>query len=308
MQVQTSFAAPAKNILIFYALNVPAVPHEYDKILKELFAQVKATMLKLLFNIEAVQIISLGGKLQQTILEKEADTVAEITTTHGEQFIMHIEWQTTNDRKMADRMLLYNNLLRLKYNKPVRGVVVYLGSDKLRMEASIKTYGLNYRYKLVDIRQLKPSGFLQASEAAGWILAVLAGKGADKRKIIREILHKLHYGLKKQPEDFKIKIKQLEILSLLRGTEAQNQVLKEEQNMPVTIDITKDQRFQEGVSKGLQKGIEKGKKLGMAEGIAEGKLETAVRLIENGVPISIIHKATGIDMKKLLELSKNVKH
>lgn len=232
--------------------------NEYDRLLKEIFGPLKTTLVKLLFGIDIVEVKPLTGKLQQSIIEKEADIVAEIITSKGEHFVLHIEWQTINDQQMAERMLLYNILFRLKHHKPVLGAVIYLGKEKLRMQETIQSFGLNYQVAIKDVRDINPIALLDSTNPSDWIFTILAGHAQDKTNLIRKILFKLHAGLKGKPEQLKINLKQLEILSLLRGKETQQQILKEEQTMPVTIDITQDLRYQAGIEKGIKQGIEKG--------------------------------------------------
>ena len=84
----------------------------------------------------------------------------------------------------------------------------------------------------------------------------------------------------------KIKIKQLEMLSLLRGRSLQQKIIEEEQNMPVTIDIREDIRYQQGEE--------------------QANIKTALKMLQNGVNISIIENYTGLDTKKLEELAKSL--
>lgn len=85
--------------------------NEYDKILRETFKYPKYNLLKQLLQVEAVSIKSLPPKTQQTVLEWEADTVLEVVPVEGDPFIVHIEWQSGNDPRMAFRMARYDLLL-----------------------------------------------------------------------------------------------------------------------------------------------------------------------------------------------------
>jgi len=111
----------------------------------------------------------------------------------------------------------------------------------------------------------------------------------------------LQVGFNDDKEGLQIKIKQLEILSLLRGEDIQIKVVQEEEKMPVSIDITKDLRYQQGIQKGEEKGFkigeekgfkigeEKGFKIGEEQGFRIGErrgeekkaLEIAIKMLES---------------------------
>lgn len=89
---------------------------------------------------------------------------------------------------------------------------------------------------------------------------------------------------------FRTKIKQLELLSLLRGKDIQNIIIKEEQKMPVTIDIKQDARYQQGVE----------------EGVEQKAFDTARRMFESGLEFSLIQNVTGLEKTKLEEIAKSI--
>ena len=63
-----------------------------------------------------------------------------------------------------------------------------------------------------------------------------------------------------------------------------------------------EEGLKEGIKEGLEKGIEQGIKQGIEQGIEQGKLETAKKLLENDVELSIISASTGIPIEKLTKL------
>lgn len=68
--------------------------------------------------------------------------------------------------------------------------------------------------------------------------------------------------------------------------------------MPVTVDITQDLRYQQGVEIGIEKGIEVGVEKGREEGVERGKAENrneiAEKLLQEGLSVSFIQKVTGL--------------
>lgn len=73
--------------------------NEYDKILRETFKYPQYHLLKELLQVEVIKAQPLPAKVQQTIIEREADTVLEVVTSLKETLIVHIEWQSTNDSR-----------------------------------------------------------------------------------------------------------------------------------------------------------------------------------------------------------------
>lgn len=60
--------------------------------------------------------------------------------------------------------------------------------------------------------------------------------------------------------------------------------------------------IKEGLEQGIEQGIKQGVKQGIEQGIEKGKLETAKKLLENNVELSIISVSTGIPIEKLTKL------
>lgn len=269
------------------------IANEYDKILRETFRQPKHNLLKELLRIEAVSIKPVTSRMQQTILEWEADTVLDVVTTTGENCIVHIEWQSTNDAQMAFRMARYDLLLFEMYGKEVMGLVIYVGMKKMTMKDVFFSSGIYYCCPMVDIRDISPQVFLSSDDAGEVVLAILAGR-EEKEKIIREILHRLRIITDGDTTLFREKVKHLEVISRLRGTQLQHQIIKEEENMPVTLDIKQDLRYKQG------------KKEGKKEGGREEITKIAVKMLENGMSLPLIQRITGVTIAGLKELQNKL--
>ena len=278
--------------------------NEYDKILRDNFKEPKAALLRRLITDIITGIRPLIPKLQYT-LEREPDTVAEVQTAEGKQFIVHVEWQSSNDAKMAERMALYDLLLAQAHRQEVLGAVIYLGNEPMRMSSTYSFFRFHYECEIIDARQLDPEGFLQSDDAGEVIFAVLAGSSEVEQKttIIRRILAKLQLLFSNDTTALQIKIRQLEMLSLLRGKNIQQIILQEESIMPITIDITQDLRYQQGKTEGKKEG----KKEGKSEGKTEGKEEVAEEMLKNGIAISLVQNITGLPMSKVEEIAQRLK-
>lgn len=177
------------------------------------------------------------------LFSREADTVLEVTPETGEPFIVYIEWQSGNDQRMAFRMARYDLLLCDSYNQKVMGMVIYVGEKPMSMENSFHSFGLQYTCPIMDIRDISPDVFLSSDDPGDVAF-------------------------------FSEKLKHLELLAQLSGLNLQEQLIKEEETMPITIDIKKDLRYQQGVKQGL------------AEGMMEAQKQNALKMLEKGISLS----------------------
>ncbi len=99
-------------------------------ILKRIFVDVATYLFGL--KLHDVQLLETE---QQRIEERRADLVARVLDDNGKKFILHIEIQNQNHRKMATRMLRYLTDIRFKYpDEEIFQYLLYIGQNKLRNE------------------------------------------------------------------------------------------------------------------------------------------------------------------------------
>ena len=104
---------------------------QFDKLLKENVEALFLPLTEKYLGVSIAKAEDIALPLQKT-LERKPDFAKKVTDKSGEIFILHIEFQTSDERKMIDRMQHYHALLRQKYQVPVRQFVVYLGRNPLR--------------------------------------------------------------------------------------------------------------------------------------------------------------------------------
>src|SRR5579859_6732168 len=72
------------------------------------------------------------GKLLTQFKKRTIDADALVEAVQdGDQFLAHFEFQSTNDPRIAERLLEYNFEARRAHNLPVYSCVIYLKSDGL---------------------------------------------------------------------------------------------------------------------------------------------------------------------------------
>jgi len=88
--------------------------------------------------------------------------------------IYHLEIQSTDDPKMALRMLHYYGLIVENYQKAPIQAVVYVGEKPLRrMVGKLTLPNLEFSYRVVDLNGVDCQRLLESKDPSDWILSVL---------------------------------------------------------------------------------------------------------------------------------------
>ena len=229
---------------------------DYDKILKENIEALIIPLADKLLGLSLGQLEELPDDLQAT-LERKPDLLKRVIDKTGiNSYILHIEFQVKDEKAMVDRMLLYYAMLNDKYHEDVKQFVIFMGSRKPRMATHIKRAMIDYRFTLVDIRQLDYQSLIDdASQPEEAVLAILSNfKKSEVHTVIPEILRKLQSLTNDEPK-LRRYVRQLEILSNLR--DLQPTTIKYTEAMPITYNLETDVRYQQGIEKGAEKRAEK---------------------------------------------------
>ena len=186
-----------------------------------------------------------------TVKERKADFVVELE----DGSIFHLELQTHPDKNMPLRMLEYRILLMQKYpGKEIRQMVLYVGDGAPRMESSINTDNLSFRYELRDIKEIHCKELMESPQIEDKILAVLCNV-ENPKDYFEELLTELLKLPEKERADYIRKL--LTALQYRPKLKLELKQLLEERRMPLTITeemIKQDPFFQEGLERGIKKG------------------------------------------------------
>ncbi len=246
--------------------------------------------------IKATSITPLTTKMQITD-EREADFIFEITEENGKVYLLHIEFQVTNDPNMPYRMLRYWVFITETYKKPVKQCLFYVGKELLKMSNKISATEISYEYEIIDFRDIDCNTFLNSNNPKAIVISILCDyKGRDVTIFIREILERIRSTVKEETLRSKY-IRQLEVLSRLRGIE--DKFCEEVDNMAIVLDIEGDYRFRQGREKGLKEGI--------AQGLIEG-IELALDIRFGNISLAVRDKIRTInDINKLEQIKDSIK-
>lgn len=250
--------------------------NEYDKIIKENIEAVFLPVMDKLLGIRSDgSFEELPDDLQVTI-ERRPDFVKRVALEDAPPYILHLEFQSTDDTSMVYRMLEYRALLTRKYRMPVLQFVIYIGSKPPNMSVSLQQENLDYRFILKDIQDYDHENLLASDIPEEIILAVLGNfKGQPPPDIIRSILQKLIH-LTSDKTKLQRYIRQLGVLSKLRNL--QKETFQKIKTMAVEYDIETDYLFQQGKLEGVKEGI----KEGIREGRDEEKEKFVVNMLRSG--------------------------
>lgn len=113
-----------------------------------------------------------------------------------QEMLLHLEFQTSNDPSMAERLLRYNVLARSEHKLPVLSCVIYLLKDGDAPSSPLKwklpngQEVLQFHYQSVELGALSPEDLLRSGQAGLLPLLPLTNGGAT-----RDIVESMFSGL-----------------------------------------------------------------------------------------------------------------
>ena len=252
---------------------------DFDGALKEYFqTQRPALLLQLTGGIGVKQFLNVE---LPTVRSRKVDLLLLL----NDGTILHVEFQSSNHRDMALRMAEYYVLLKLKFGKPVRQIVLYFGNGRLTMADTFKQDSMAFSYELLDIRSWSADDLLASEQESDQVLALLAGGRSDTLHLIRDVLGKI--ALMSGPAKERA-LAFANVLSGLRGFE--RIVFEESISMGQLIDWKKNAVLREMYDEAVDEGLEKGRVEGREEGREEGRVEGR----EEGLEIGLGHMIQSI--------------
>lgn len=211
---------------------------KYDLVVKDLFQRDHPSLLdQLTAGVTVKEVLS--GELAR-VEERRADLVLLL----ADDTILHIEFQSTNDRDMPYRQGIYCLLLGQKYRRKVRQVVLYVGEAKMQMADHADLGENRISYTLMDIRELDAEKLMASGRPGDLALAMLAGGGPERLAEIARLVSGL-----KDTERQRI----LSHLALLAGLRGLEEKLKMELTvMSASTDFNKNLFVREAVQAAVQ--------------------------------------------------------
>jgi hypothetical protein len=215
----------------------------YDKIVKENIESIIPALMNSVLGFKVLESVVIKEKLQQT-KEKEADVLRIITDPTGRKFILHLEFQVDDYKKMVYRMIDYWGLLKSKYHLPVRQFVIYIGDKEPTMKTVLSEDGNYFQFQLINITQFDYLRFLNSTNPEEIILAVLGDFGSESPvTALLQIIQRLE-ETKTDQNTLQKHFNQLRILTKLRKLDLKFDDMI--QNMAKYLDVKNDYLYIKG--------------------------------------------------------------
>jgi predicted transposase YdaD len=233
---------------------------KYDVTLKNVLTRGASGFLSGLMGLEVAKF--LNPEFPET-RSRQVDLLGE----GRDGTLFHVELQSTNDKRMAFRMLDYLVAIERKYGSVPRQLVLYVGEAAMKMENRIVAAGLSLEFRMVDIRQLDGEPLLDSDSLDDNVISILA-RQPDARRAVRRILERIAAsGPERRAEAL------LEV-TLLAGLRSLGSFVKEESRyMPILTDIMDHDLFGPLIRKERAAGEMAGMARGRTEGRTEGRVE-----------------------------------
>ena len=213
-----------------------------------------------------VKKLTLIDKEFQRVEDRRADVVANV----DDEYILHIEIQNQNDKSMDLRMLRYYTDIKSSTNLPIKQYLIYIGKNKLSMNGNIDDFDLNYKYNIIDIKNIDCEEFIKMDTPDSLVLAILCDfKGKDEQEVVNYIIQRLQ---EKTDNDALFRKYLIMLEELSENRNLKNKIKKGEK-MLTEINYEKLPSFELGMEEGIETGIQKGIETGIQKGIQKGKEE-----------------------------------
>ncbi len=235
----------------------------YDVSLKTLFLREgEGIIRKLLFGGKVVEFLATE---QPQIFNHRADLVVRTARS----LLFHVEFQAYNETDFVLRMMEYYVYLVRVYKQHVFQRVLYLGREPLRMEQSFTSPSMNYRFEIVNLRELDSEVLLASEDWADNALALLA-KG-EPEKVLEVILPRLR-AMNSEDQDWAAGTL-LQLSGILGIEETVNDRLKEVGMINLmenkVLGPLIRQQFEQGEQKGRSEGRQEGRQDLLLEQLTE---------------------------------------
>ncbi|MBL7813682.1 MAG: Rpn family recombination-promoting nuclease/putative transposase [Saprospiraceae bacterium] len=254
----------------------------YDKIFKENVEKIFRPLIEKQLGAKIAKATPLKEKMQTTV-ELEMDFFYEILTDTGEQFILHLEFESGINYNMVYRVGEYHSMALRRYKLDIRHIVVYLGEEPPPMRTQLKPEEIYTGFDLLNVQGLDTNQLLSSQVPEVVLIAVLSNYPKEEaERVLRQIILNLKQ-LVKHKRTLKKYLNQLMMLSRLRKIEELTIKITEE--MPIHYNIETDALY--------LKGSEKGK--------LEGKLEEAAK--KDYLFVSNLLTNTDFDDEKIANLA-----
>ena len=227
----------------------------FDKIFKEMGESIFMHLVEETLGVKIKHFRPLKEKMQTTI-EREMDFFYEVETEDGEEFILHLEFETKNNPEMVYRIGEYHGIeLRMRKMK-IRHVIIYLGTEIPTMATKLKAEEIYYGFDLVNVHALNTATLLSSQVPDLILIAILSDYPPEQAETVLRLIVRNLKKVSKNTSELSKYLSQLVMLSRLRKIE--NIIIKIAEEMPIEYDYDTDFLYLRGITKGKAEGKAEG--------------------------------------------------
>jgi hypothetical protein len=271
--------------------------HEYDVTLKSVLRRLTGTVLR---DLTGFAVTRWHNTELPEVQNRRLDMLGE--TAAGT--LVHIELQSHNQAGMPLRMLEYATSIYRQFGRFPEQVVLYVGAAQLRMNGELAGSGVQFRCRMVDIRELDGDRLIAGGRLEDNVIAVLMRLG-DESDAVRRILKRIaRCGPRRRTEA----LRELMLLAGLR--DLGSTIEREAKQMPILNDIMDHpvlgRERKRGIEIGLERGRQEGERLLVMRQISQrfGPVAPALRKRIEALPPARLEKVALrlLDARSLDEL------
>ena len=196
------------------------------------------------------------------IRNTRVDLLGETAT--GE--LVHIELQSRNESNMAVCMAEYNLRVFRLFGRFPEQVLVYVGSEPLKMDVELNSPSMRYSYRIVDIRDRRRAAVGRNNTVLGDNIVALLTRLPNLGKAVQRVLERIS---RLKPEERETSLRRMLILAGLR--KAGEMVEEEVRKMPLLNSLMDHEVLGREYKKGLHDGVQQGVQQGVKEGFQQGR-------------------------------------
>ena len=264
----------------------------YDRIFKENAAAIFIPLVERQLHIKIKHYEALSETLTKTI-EREMDTFYSVETEAGEKFLLHIEFQTKNEKDMIYRMSEYHGLIFRQYKMPIKHIVVYLGKSRATMRTRLIGDELFWGFDLISINELNSYQLLSSQVPEVILLTLLSDYNEKETEAILRLVVSRLQKVCHSPKELAKFMYQLTVISRLRKIENLTSKIIEE--MYLEYDVKQDGLYLRGREEGIDIGKEK------------ERLAIVIACLKEGDSYEKIARITGLDIKAIAKIDEERK-
>lgn len=261
---------------------------DWDKSMKTLVASCPQAFADLILRQTGVQVREMLST-EFKGYDLEADGLFMAGMRDGEDILVLLEFQSSNDKEMGERLLEYSFRAKSRYKKPVSACVIYLRQDGIVPEPPLVwefrngKRNLIFDYTCIKLWEMEAEELLAFGQPVLLPLTLLTKRGAN-RIIVEEMFEQL---LASRQHNL-LPVSNL-LASLALGEDDREWLNRRYKQMtdilkdaPAYRWMTDDAR-EEGLEQGLEQGIEQGLERGRREGRLAEREEILAQLREKVV-------------------------